>query len=173
MNCLISGDWILPYQPLLLSASSAQSLNLMRWKLYSGTLIPLPWNCRPLPLWIRITVSWLPMAPPALFSALRLSHLQTTTVPQATLPTGYTACTWMLSLTWIRIPTWMRWSSPSAAKMNSVLSVISLTGTTFWMEEKMSISATAAIALITTWQTGTAFPVPYQGYPFQRTGRQF
>lgn len=63
--------------------------------------------------------------------------------------------------------------SPSAAKMNSVLSVISLTGTTFWMEEKMSISATAAIALITTWQTGTAFPVPYQGYPFQRTGWQF
>ena len=80
MNCLISGDWILPYQPLLLSASSAQSLNLMRWKLYSGTLIPLPWNCRPLPLWIRITVSWLPMALPALFSALRLSHHQTTTV---------------------------------------------------------------------------------------------
>jgi len=80
MNCLISGDWILPYQPLLLSASSVQSLNLMRWKLYSGTLIPLPWNCRPLPLWIRITVSWLPMALPALFSALRLSHHQTTTV---------------------------------------------------------------------------------------------
>ena len=77
---MISGDWILPYQPLLLSASSAQSLNLMRWKLYSGTLIPLPWNCRPLPLWIRITVSWLPMALPALFSALRLSHHQTTTV---------------------------------------------------------------------------------------------
>ena len=49
LKCLISGDWILPYQPLLLSASSAQSLNLMRWKLYSGTLIPLPWNCRPLP----------------------------------------------------------------------------------------------------------------------------
>ena len=64
------------------SALSQQraKLNLMRWKLYSGTLIPLPWNCRPLPLWIRITVSWLPMALPALFSALRLSHHQTTTV---------------------------------------------------------------------------------------------
>ena len=86
-------NWILPCQPLLPSASSAQSLNLMRWKLYSGTLIPLPWNCRPLPLWIRITVSWLPMALPALFSALRLSHHQTTTVARDTLPTVSTACT--------------------------------------------------------------------------------
>ena len=93
LKCLISGNWILPCQPLLPSASSAQSLNLRRWKLYSGTLIPLPWNCRPLPLRIRITVSWLPMAPPALFSALRLSHHQTTTVARDTLPTVSTACT--------------------------------------------------------------------------------
>ena len=47
----------------------------------------------PASLRIRITVSWLPMAPPALFSALRLSHHQTTTVARDTLPTVSTACT--------------------------------------------------------------------------------
>lgn len=93
LKCLISGDWILLCQPLLLSASSGQSLNLRRWKLYSGTLIPLPWSCRPLPLRIHITVSWLPMAPPALFSALRPSHHQTTTVARDALPTVSTAGT--------------------------------------------------------------------------------
>ncbi|MFR8718275.1 MAG: hypothetical protein ACLVE7_02260 [Coprococcus comes] len=70
------------------------------------------------------------MALPALFSALRLSHHQTTTVDR-----------------------------------HDVLDGI-----------KMSISVTVTIALIITWHmlwNRTVFPVPYQGYPFQRTGRQF
>ena len=92
LKCLISVDWILPCQPLLPSASSGQSLNPRRWRLYSAILIPRSWNCRPLPLRIRITVSLLPMAQPALFSALWLSHQQTTTVARATLPTVSTAC---------------------------------------------------------------------------------